>query len=93
MSGRLGFDLQSFVSAAGLGMPVAADFFVVVGAQSQVASGSGSGSGSASATASGGIARDSLLTFEGAAAAAEKSGLLGGGWAAMVAGALGLAVL
>ena len=32
VSSRLGFNLQSFVSAVGLGMPVAADFFVVVGA-------------------------------------------------------------
>lgn len=83
VSGRLEFDLQNFVSAAGLGMPVVADFFVVVGAQSQVAS--------ASATASRGIAKNSLLPFEGAAAG--RSGLLGGGWAAMVAGALGLAAL
>lgn len=43
-------------------MPVAADLFVVMGAQSQVAS------GSASVTASGGIAKNSLLPFEGAAA-------------------------
>lgn len=88
MSSRLGFDLQSFVSAAGLGMPVAAGFFVV-GARSQVAS--WNGNGSASATASGGVAKNSLLPFE--RAAAGRSGLLGGGWAAMVAGALGLAVL
>lgn len=52
VSGMLEFDLQSFVSAAGLGMSVAADFFVVVGAQSRAAS--GSVSGNASATTSGG---------------------------------------
>jgi phosphatidylethanolamine-binding protein len=89
VSSRIGFDLQSFVSAAGLGMPVMADFFVVVGAQSQVAS--RGASASASATASGGVTKNSLLPFEGAAAG--RSGLLGGGWAAMVAGVLGLAVL
>lgn len=88
MSSRLGSDLQNFVSAAGLGMLVAADFFVV-GARSQVAS--WNGNRSASAMASGGIARNGLLPFEGAAAG--RRGLLGGGWAAMVAGALGLAVL
>lgn len=70
-------------------MPVVSDFFVVMGAQSQVAS--GGASASASATASGGIAKNNLLPLEGAVAG--RSGLLGGGWAAMIAGALGLAVL
>lgn len=70
-------------------MLVAADFFIVVGAQSRVAS--GSVSGNASATTSVGVAKNSLLPFGGVAAG--RSGLLGDGWAAMVAGALGLAVL
>jgi len=83
VSSRLGFDLQSFMTAAGLGMPVAANFFVVVGSPSQAPS--------SSASASAGTAKNSLLPFEGAAAA--RSGMLGSEWATMVAGVLGLVVL
>ncbi|OCL01566.1 PEBP-like protein [Glonium stellatum] len=95
VSARRGFDLQGFVRAAGLGEPVAADFFVVVGGQSQLASasasGTGTGGGSASATASVGIAKSSLLPFEGAAVGGNAR--RGSGWMAVVAGVLGLAVL
>jgi len=60
----------------GAGDLVAAGFFVVVGVQSQVVS--RSRSASASTTASRGIARNSLLPFEGAAVGG--SGLPGGEW-------------
>ncbi|KAF2685326.1 PEBP-like protein [Lentithecium fluviatile CBS 122367] len=71
---RIGFDIVSFGQKNGLGAPLAANFFTVDGRAGASASGT--------ATASGGIARNTLQPFEGAAGHMDMSfglaGLLGG---------------
>ncbi|KAF2657142.1 PEBP-like protein [Lophiostoma macrostomum CBS 122681] len=58
-SARIGFDINSFMSQNGLSQPLAGNFFTVDGRASGAASGT--------ATSSGGISRNTLQPFEGAA--------------------------
>jgi len=67
---RFNIDIESFAQQHGLGEPLAANFFTVDGRAGASASGT--------ATASGGIARNTLQPFEGAAGRVEMSlGLAG----------------
>lgn len=69
---RIGFDITSFAQSNGLGKPLAANFFTV----------DGKAGASGTATSSGGISKNTLQPFEGAAGHVEMSlglaGLLGG---------------
>jgi hypothetical protein len=71
---RFNFDIVSFGQQNGLGEPLAANFFTVDGRAGAGASGT--------ATTSGGIARNTLQPFEGAAGRVDMSmglaGLMGG---------------
>lgn len=71
---RIGFDIQTFAQKNGLGEPLAANFFTVDGRTG--------GSASGTATSSGGIVRNTLQPFEGAAVGRDFSyglvALLGG---------------
>jgi hypothetical protein len=58
-SARIGFDINSFMSQNGLSQPLAGNFFTVDGRAVGAASGT--------ATSSGGISRNTLQPFEGAA--------------------------
>lgn len=71
---RIGFDINTFAQKNGLGTPLAANFFTV--------DGRASGSASGTATSSGGISKNTLQPFTGAAGRVDMSlglaGLLGG---------------
>ena len=71
---RIGFDINSFMKTNSLSKPLAGNFFTVDGKAGAAASGT--------ATSSGGISKNTLQPFEGAAAKLDKSlglaGLLGG---------------
>lgn len=71
---RINFDIASFASANSVGAPIAANFFLVDGRANAATSGT--------ATVSGGIARNTLQPFEGAASKANLPagfvGALGG---------------
>ncbi|KAF2826823.1 PEBP-like protein [Ophiobolus disseminans] len=77
ITGRFNFDVVKFMAENQVGAPVAGNFFTVDGRANATAA-----SGSGTATGSGGIARNTLVPFEGAAGRREVAwgfvGMVGG---------------
>jgi len=78
---RIGFNINDFVAAAGLGQPLAANYITV---QNTTGAATATGSGAATATGAG-ASQTSVVAFQGMGAPAMGSN----GWKIMAAGAAG----